>query len=68
VQDRPGTRPGDIGSSVIRAHRVGVALATAAGGGAIGTSPAPREPVRMAGAGTSTITVSIIGDQDVGMQ
>src|ERR1700687_4486392 len=56
------TRPGDIGSSVIRTPTaLAIALATAAGGGTIETSPTPREPIGWPGAGTSTMQVSIIG-------
>ena len=38
-----------------------IALATAAIGGTIGTSPTPRAPNGWRGFGTSTITASIIG-------
>ena len=38
-----------------------IALATAAIGGTIGTSPTPRAPNGWRGFGTSTMTVSIIG-------
>ena len=41
-----------------------IALATAASGGTIGTSPTPRTPYGCCGFGTSTRIVSIIGRSD----
>jgi len=41
-----------------------MALATAASGGTIGTSPTPRTPYGWRGFAISTITVSIIGRSD----
>src|SRR5271156_2320514 len=56
------TRGGDIGRSRKRTPIASaIALATAAIGGTIGTSPTPRAPNGWRGLGTSTITVSIIG-------
>src|SRR5689334_9458506 len=55
-------RDGDIGRSVILMPSAReTALATAAGGGTIGTSPTPRTPSGCDGLGTSTRMVSIIG-------
>src|SRR5262249_7485657 len=55
-------RGGDIGRSRSRMPVASaIALATAAIGGTIGTSPQPRAPNGWRGFGTSTRTVSIIG-------
>ena len=40
-----------------------MALAMAAGGGTMGTSPTPRTPKGWPGLGTSTITVSVLPEQ-----
>src|ERR1700751_763458 len=56
------SRGGDIGRSRIRIPIASaIALATAAIGGMIGTSPQPRAPNGWRGFGTSIRTVSIIG-------
>ena len=55
----------DIGSSVMRTPvALAIALATAAIGGMIGTSPTPRTPYGWLGLGTSTMTVSIMGKSE----
>ena len=56
---------GDIGKSGMRRPvALRMALAMAAIGGTIGTSPTPRAPNGWRGFGTSTSTVSIIGMSD----
>ena len=56
---------GDIGSSVIRRPiACSIALAIAAIGGQMLTSPTPFAPYGCAGFGTSTSTASIIGRSD----
>ena len=56
------SRGGDIGRSRSRIPVASaIALATAAIGGTIGTSPTPRAPNGCRGFGTSIRTVSIIG-------
>src|SRR5204862_7773056 len=56
---------GDIGRLRIRMPVASaIALATAAIGGTIGTSPTPLAPNGWRGFGTSTITASIIGRSD----
>ena len=56
------SRGGDIGRSRRRMPVASaIALATAAIGGTIGTSPTPRAPNGWRGFGTSIMTVSIIG-------
>src|SRR5215813_326478 len=57
---------GDIGRRVIRTPiALEIALAIAANGGIIGTSPTPRTPKGCRGFGTSTMTVSIMGTSTV---
>ena len=57
-----GSFGGEIGKSGKRCPvALRIALATAASGGAIGTSPTPRTPKGCMSLGTSTMTVSIIG-------
>src|SRR5437879_5133161 len=62
--------PGDMGSLVIRTPMAWeMALARAARGGMMGTSPTPRSPKGWRGLGTSTSTVSIMGmSRVVGMR
>ena len=56
------SRGGDIGRSRMRTPIASlIALATAAIGGTIGTSPTPRAPNGWRGFAFSTMTVSIIG-------
>ncbi len=56
---------GEIGRSCMRTPIASqTALATAASGGTIGTSPTPLTPKGWRGFGTSTITASIIGRSD----
>src|SRR5262249_29870361 len=56
------SRGGDIGRSRMRTPIASlIALATAAIGGTIGTSPTPRAPNGCRGLAFSTMTVSIIG-------
>src|SRR5262245_13952621 len=64
------TWPGAMGSFRMRTPTASkIALAMAAGGGTIGTSPTPRTPYGCPGFGTSTITVSIMGkSRAVGMR